>query len=216
MEIERDFIFDPSLVLYLPLYKLDGASFMSQDAYGHLCTVTGALWGSNGRSFDGLDDKIVVPDHSSLDPTSAITVAAWVKVNTLDTTQFIVSKRDPPNKLGYCFFFYESNQFCLQGGDGTTWAIWNAPTDDTYGPGWYFVVGTNDATNCLIYVDGVLAGSASGGGMVASSADLWVGRDVYSVDYTWDTNIGEVCIYGRELNPMEIQLHYLATKWRYQ
>ena len=41
------FIFDPSLVLYLSLWKLDGDSFMSKDAYGHLCTVTGALYSIN-------------------------------------------------------------------------------------------------------------------------------------------------------------------------
>ena len=56
-----DFIFDPSLVLYLPLYELDGASFMSKDAYGHLCTVTGATWTPRGRSFDGTDDHIALP-----------------------------------------------------------------------------------------------------------------------------------------------------------
>ena len=53
-----DFIFDPSLVLYLPLYQPDGASFASRDAYGHLCTVTGALWTPQGRTFDGADDII--------------------------------------------------------------------------------------------------------------------------------------------------------------
>lgn len=35
------FILDPRLVLYLPLWKLDGASFADHSAYGHLCTVKG-------------------------------------------------------------------------------------------------------------------------------------------------------------------------------
>ena len=61
-----DFIFDPSLVLYLPLYQMEGASFMSKDAYGHLCTVTGALWRPNGRWFDKIDDIITVPAVTSL------------------------------------------------------------------------------------------------------------------------------------------------------
>ena len=31
-----EFIVDPYLVLHLPLSELDGKSFMSRDAYGHL------------------------------------------------------------------------------------------------------------------------------------------------------------------------------------
>ena len=53
-----NFIFDPSLVLYLPLHQRDGSSFMSKDAYGHVCTVTGAVWTPEGRLFDGVDDYI--------------------------------------------------------------------------------------------------------------------------------------------------------------
>jgi len=59
-----NFVFDPSLELYLPLYELDGSSFMSKDACGHICLVTGALWGSQGRTFDGGDDYIDITTTS--------------------------------------------------------------------------------------------------------------------------------------------------------
>ena len=49
-------------VLWLPLWKLDGAQFTSKDAYGRLVTVTGAPWGPQGRPFDGVDDKFSIPD----------------------------------------------------------------------------------------------------------------------------------------------------------
>ena len=74
-----DFIFDPSMVLYLPLYELDGASFMSKDAYGHLCTVTGALWTSQGRDFDGIDDSITLP--TAFDSLTDLTLEAWLLCN---------------------------------------------------------------------------------------------------------------------------------------
>ncbi len=67
MQVKRSFIRDPSLVLDLPLYELDGREFTSRDAYGHLCTVTGVTWGSQGRTFDGIDDKISCGSNSSLD-----------------------------------------------------------------------------------------------------------------------------------------------------
>ena len=72
-------IFDPSLVLYLPLYGQDGASFMSQDAGGHLCAVTGALWRPDSRYFDGIDDKINCGHSPALNLTSGVTVEVWFK-----------------------------------------------------------------------------------------------------------------------------------------
>ena len=61
--IKSDFIFDPSLALYLPLYELDGASFVSRDAYGYLCTITGASWKLRGYKFDGVDDYGQAPSY---------------------------------------------------------------------------------------------------------------------------------------------------------
>ena len=44
-----------------------GQSFMSnRDCYGHLCTNTGAVWNLGGRSFDGVDDKVVMPTSIQL------------------------------------------------------------------------------------------------------------------------------------------------------
>ena len=67
MKLKRSFILDPALRLYLPLWKLDGNSFQSKDAYGHLATVTGATKVLQGFSFDGVDDKITIPHAATLD-----------------------------------------------------------------------------------------------------------------------------------------------------
>ncbi len=53
---------DPSLVFWAPFYELDGASFASKDAHGHLCTRIGAIWTPQGDSFDGTDDYVRVQD----------------------------------------------------------------------------------------------------------------------------------------------------------
>ena len=78
-------------VLYLPLWKRDGASFMSDDAYGHLCTANGCLWTPQGRRLDGTDDKLTVSAASSLDCTNALTVATWINQTVL-THGAIVNK----------------------------------------------------------------------------------------------------------------------------
>ena len=94
-----DFIFDPSLVLYLPLYELDGASFISKDANGHLCTVTGALWRPNGHYFDGTDDKIDCGAGTNLAVANEITIEAWINPESLGegSAGRILSKNDIAN-----------------------------------------------------------------------------------------------------------------------
>jgi hypothetical protein len=67
-------IYDPSLVLYLPFadHDMAGSTIISKDLNAHSCTVTGATWGSQGRSFDSTyDDFISVPDSPSLNLTVA-------------------------------------------------------------------------------------------------------------------------------------------------
>lgn len=60
MRIERKFLLDPHLRLYLPLWKLDGTSFRSEDAYGHLCVATGSPWTPRGRTFNGSGQYITI------------------------------------------------------------------------------------------------------------------------------------------------------------
>jgi len=74
----RKYIYDPSLVLYLPLWKRDGLSIISDDAYGHLCTVTGALWTSQGRSFAGAE-YIDCGNPEVLKLQNNFTVLAWAR-----------------------------------------------------------------------------------------------------------------------------------------
>ena len=87
-----DFIFDSSLVLYLPFYELDGASFAAKDKHGHSCTVTGALWRPYGHYFDGTDDRIDCGASTAFDLTK-YTIEAWFKINGTQGNKKIISKR---------------------------------------------------------------------------------------------------------------------------
>ncbi len=66
-----DIVFDPSLVLYVPLDELDGEQFMSKDGYGHLCVTspnpaTAPLWRLSGRDFNSVSDYITCGNNQSL------------------------------------------------------------------------------------------------------------------------------------------------------
>lgn len=83
--MNRNAIHDPYLVFHADLKKHDGASFTSDDAYGHLCTVTGATWGMQGRSFDiAHDDIITIPDSTNWNiGASDFTIIVWAKHSEL-------------------------------------------------------------------------------------------------------------------------------------
>ena len=210
-----DFIFDPSLVLYLPLYQLDGASFMSKDSYGHLCTVIGAVWTPNGRYFDGTDDYINCDDHASLDLTTAFTLEAWV-YHLATNVEMAIAKRVEGGDNAYQLYTDGNdkiNLYIFWSGGGQTITGDTPITNDA----WYHIAGTYDSEYLKVYHQGVLDCTP-----VAETHAVGVTTDPvrigwgYSDAYAWYGNIGEARIYNRALTPQEIQHNYLATKWRYR
>jgi len=211
-----DFLFDPSLVLYLPLYQLDGASFMSKDACGQVCTVTGALWRPNGRYFDGTDDYILQATLLDVMP-SAVTYEAWFKVDALGKYQGILAKiNNANNRLNLDLPTDNVLGMDVYGGGTTKFLATVEISKDT----WYHAVGVYEAGKALrAYVNtveytGEVAPTIGNG----TDADFTIGneshaslkrRDLYGL-------IGEVRVYNRALTLQEVQHNYLATKWRYQ
>jgi len=222
-----NFILDPSLVLYAPLHQLDGASFMSRDAYGHVCTVTGALWRPNGRTFDGTDDLITVPSETALDNAidGASTLLAWINPASdgegdlgriLDKSYYQAGVSDEAG--GYVKLrLYQP----FTGTDGqwkTTDAIVPINTWSCVGFTYDASATTNDA---ILYVNGLSKAVTEETGPPTETRRSSAGVDAVignraTAAYTFDGLIGEIWIYNRALNPLEIQHNYLATKERYR
>ena len=215
MQIKRDFIFDPSLVLYLPLYQLDGSSFASRDAYGHLCTVTGAVWRPNGRYFDGTDDAIDIGNPTALRITGQITIEAWVKTpDNTRTWQGIVGKISGAGARSYAIAFLTNDAEVRISPDGTATVASthsNVISNDT----WYHLVGVADGANVTAYLNAGGATPAAVTSIFDSITDVRIGK-TFAYYNAFQGDIGEVRIYNRALTPLEIQHNYLATKWRYQ
>ncbi len=211
---KADFIFDPSLVLYLPLHKLDVASFMSKDAYGHLCSVTGALWTPHGRSFDGVDDYIEVPDHPSLDIAGDGSLEFWFKATSWMTGAIVIKGETSSGALmNYAVWSYADGIPVFIIGDGVgsnSVAVASALSIDI----WYHLLVTWDGSKLKLYLDGLENNSANQTRTPAANTDrLLLG---WSTTHYSNVIIGEVRIYNRVLTPLETQGNYLATKWRYR
>ena len=208
---------DPSCVLYLPLHRLDGVSFMSKDAYGHLCTVTGALWTPQGRNFDGIDDYIDCGNNTSVNLIGTGTLESWVKVKAYPVGMgFILAKDAAVGGRGYGL---------RVNSDGTVSVDRNGLPQATSTTvlslnQWYhiFAVCTGIyALSWYLYINGVLENDPAGYALESSTTNLNIGRRMYTGAPNYlSTIIGEVRIYNRALSGAEGAHNRNATKWRYQ
>ena len=212
------FTYDPSLVFHADLAKHDGASFMSDDAYGHLCTVTsGPLWTPQGLVFDGSADKLQATStsFSGTNGSGAKTISFWVYTS---------------NNTGV------GNLVCCSDSVGSNWEIFRAADDPALS---YYATGetatcsydfvTNTFTFITVIIDGAgdeilwfanadyistsataTFGSDNGGGVLS------IGVDNAAAPTYANGTFGALWIYNRRQTPQEIQNIYLATKGRYR
>jgi len=216
-------VYDPSLVLWLPLRQRDcrsGASFMSADAYGHVATVAGALWGSQGYSFDGVDDYVSIADNAPLSITDVLTVMAWVKPTSFAADSRILSKYNHAvGKRAYMLSLtgagHNQLNISLGNSDGSYKGSAQATTVVTAN-NWYHCAGSFDGTYARVYLNGqqdAVSGALSAG-IQDNDLPLYVG--VYgdlSGDFTGQ--IDDVRIYHRTLFPAEIARIYEQTRGYY-
>ena len=216
-----DFIFDPSLVLYLPLHQIDGDSFISKDAYGHSCTVAGALWTPQGRTFDGVDDVITATNSAVFDLTTAGSIFAWYKFLTSTDTYGVIA-----GKAGaeYPYYIFTQNDFGGAGHprllanikDSGGYKQWN-DTVDAIDNTWYFFGMTWDSTTLRPYKNAVPQTTVAAGAAISvPGITLAIGDKSTDSSRSSKGTIGEVLLYNRVLTAQEIQQIYRATKWRYQ
>ena len=77
-----------------------GSSAADSSGKGNVGSISGAVWSGAGRfgsalSFDGVNDWVTVPDASSLDLTTGMTLEAWVRPSALGGWRTVVFKERP-------------------------------------------------------------------------------------------------------------------------
>ena len=218
---------DLDLALYTPLWHQGqrGDTFNSMDPNRHLCSVTGALWTSRGRDFDGVDDKISVPHHTAIDITTGdFSVGAWVDLETVGAVAQVIlwkSLNEAP-WTGYYLYFSATDGYFMGGLDpglATDVAITDSIRHAGTGYQFYFMtVDRDNATGMKLFFNGEEVASGdptTASDSLANTNSLYLGvlRDGSSNPF--DGLIGEVWIYRRALTLLEIQRNYLATRRTY-
>jgi hypothetical protein len=210
-------IHDPSLVLYLPLHKLDSASFVSRDAYGHPAVDSGTLWTPQGRSFDGINDLIDCGGSPAFD-SQHYTLTCWFKT--------IASS--PDTDIGHRLVNIAraaggESKIALRLKNNIADLFWitPSPSGDLVSTGvsanndqWHHLAGTTDGTIFTVYLDGDQKAMKSSE-LHTDFYCLSIGS-VHTGTGAYNGKIGEARVYDRVLTASEIQRNYLATKWRYR
>ncbi len=220
--------FTDGLAAYLPLWALRNSTFQSVDAYGHICTVTGALWQPNGRLFDHLDDRINIPHNAafSFDKDDPFTIIATVKLDNDGTNDAIVAKLDLSTSFqGYQLLRDAGNklEFALvndnAGGNLISVETTNTVLKDVWRCVGVTYDGSEAAAGAILYLDGVaetpIVNTDNLSLTSINSVDLKIGEREND-DVPFGGTIGEVWIYNRELPAGEMLRTSKTVMWRYQ
>jgi RHS repeat-associated protein len=178
---------------------------------GNLGTLSGAAWtsGKNGGalSYDGVDDRVVVPDSASLDLTDGMTLMAWVKPDALDGWETVVLKEHEVEGLSY-------GLVAADGADAPPagYAPMGGIAESIVGSSllpldqWSHIAVTFDEMAFRLFVDGFATSrQAPTGEMVAGTAPLSIGGEAAAEEW-FDGVIDEVRIYDRALSKSEVRL----------
>lgn len=215
LETERA-ILSTMPVLYLPLWKRDGSSIISDDAYGHVCTVIGATWGAKGRDFAGVSDYIALGTNTALklEDGAALSYIIWIYVHTRQDTALIGAVTSATTSL----------LLALQGADANfrfnKYGIEYGPASFNVSANTWICCGVSYTinSNLIYYKDGAAHTTTTWAQTFTSAAQKTLGGHYFSGSLVqpFDGVIGEVLGYNYILNPLKMANIYEITKWRYQ
>jgi len=217
---------DPSLALYLPLWythpNMAGTTLTSYDLNHHSCTVTGATWGSQGRTFDGSDDDISCGQPAVLNfGTSDCTFIVWLKNTGGDGTIESILSKCEADFDGIYMYISVTGKVTMRLRDTGAGGEEPAMTTDIGADSkWHHICYSLDRDgNMLGILDGTTESTTdiSGVGSITAVANLLIGEGNLAAELNnFNGLIGEVSIYvGKALSLASAQHHRHATIWRY-
>jgi hypothetical protein len=203
---------DPNLIGWWKLDETSGLIAVDSSGLGNdgtLPEMTGNEWTSGivggALEFDGTNDYVSVPNSSSLQLTSALTMAGWIKANSWGsgTDVDIIARKGEGNPNNYQLSIADGlATLYLDDGDGS-----GLRGDTLLNTGqWYHVAATWDGTTVRIYVDGVLDNDppdSRGGTIDTDTRAFYIGGR--SGADLLDGILDDVRLYNRALSEAEIK-----------
>lgn len=203
-----------------PLQETGGLTAFDASGYGNLGTLTSMdpatdrVVTAKGRAldFDGTDDYVLCGNSSSLNPTGAMSIAAWINATTAAQAEWAVGRDEVAGGRSYAFGKGSNTKLVLQIKGGSTCLGSTALVGQT----WYHIACRGSpAIGWEIYLNGRL--DATPAAWVApnvSTTETDIGRRSYGGIYFgwWFGRISNVLIANRAWSPVEIFRLY-ADPW---
>jgi Concanavalin A-like lectin/glucanases superfamily/HYDIN/CFA65/VesB-like, Ig-like domain len=200
---------DDGLVAYYPFEGnvADHSSIGNSGIEHNISYPEGVL--GKAAQFDGGTSYIEVPNSASLNPTSAITVSAWVNTQHENHTGRIVDKMGQISGPGWRMFTWNTPASGFLFSIYTENYTWQENTALNFSTGeWHHVLAVYDGNNSKIYVDGNLKEQLTTTGLIINSdCNLFIGCRP-DRKYFFDGLIDELRIYDRALTESEVQELY--------
>ncbi len=187
----------------------NGTVLTDVSGLGNHGTVAGAVWSAAGKyggalTFDGVNDMVTVPDVSSLDLTSGMTLEAWVKPNagSLSGWKTILLKESPG---GLAYALYGNQGVQRPGVEINASANYESTgTAALSTTAWTHVAATYDGAILRFYVNGTQRSTrAASGNILLSNGALRIGGNTVWGEW-FNGGIDEVRVYAGVLTAAEI------------
>jgi hypothetical protein len=152
--------------------------------------------------FDGSGDEIDLGNDPKVRITAPITLSAWFKADTYDTSSRNMISKDGNGFEGYSIRIHglSSRGICCISGSSY---ILNTGVEPNIGQ-WYHVVLTDDGTSLKCFIDGIQKGSTGSDPVIDSTVNLFIGDG-------FDGMIDEARIYNRALTADEVYQQYVTN-----
>ncbi len=207
-------------VLYAPLWRQDeaGSPFKSSGVYGvtpHTCTVTGAVWGYQGRTFDPATDQISCGTNAVLGFTTALSIFTWYNPTAIGVADSLLTKWD--SNIGYMFVILADGSLRLYLHGAVIASVSSDAGLVTTGAFQYIGCTWDVATDSKVrfYKNGSLITTSAAIGAPTVAAVAAIISSVQGGVSRLSGVMGEILAHNRALSAQKIQRNCMATKWRY-
>ena len=172
--------------------------------YGATLTMDRFYNSNSAYYFNGSNSYINVTHSSSIQPTTGLTLSAWVMFYRLDYTSCLLGK-GYDNTAGYYGLWYDSTYQCIN-------FQMNFPNNSQNNVSlcttlqyntWYHITGTFDGSTMNIYFNGQFYNSLNVSGTLGSNyADLKIGRNASG--HFFNGNLDDIRIFNRAITDNEV------------
>ena len=203
------------LLLHLPMQENAGSNTYDSSRYGNDGALTGCKWVENGIEFNGSSDYINCGNDASLNITDAITIEAWVKINSLHATEVkgIIDKTSFISAhIGWSLEVDSASRLIMRAGNGVTSAT---ALKSIKLNSWNYAVGVYTGTNLIVYVNGVASTPTPLANIADSGTPFKIGSNFNAANRFFDGSISDVRIMNRALSAAEIEAMYYASYHTY-